>query len=105
MSLVVMNQSGKARSDQLIGSVRGLICCTLDSFGSKFKRLPVEESDYGVEWCVCNEWPRLVVPKCLQHELMSDAHAGPYVGHFAMQGTFNRLAWRGTYADVYGNVC
>ena len=62
----------------------------------------------GVLWYVDSargSRPRLVVPKAVQEKVMAEMHSGPFGGHFAARGTYEKLArryyWRGMYADVY----
>ena len=62
----------------------------------------------GVLWYVDKargNRPRLVVPKSLQHKLLLEAHSGPFGGHFAAKGIYEKLAlrywWRGMFADIY----
>ena len=51
--------------------------------------LPRFEAIEDVLWYVDTAWdsrPRLVVPRLLQRQLLAEAHAGPFGGHFAARG-------------------
>ena len=38
--------------------------------------------------------PRLVVPKAVQEKVMAEMHSGPFGGHFAACGNYEKLARR-----------
>ena len=59
--------------------------------------LPRFEAIEDALWYVDTAWdrrPRLVVPRLLQRQLLAEAHAGPFGGHFAAQGMYEKLAQR-----------
>ena len=47
----------------------------------------------------------VVVPTDMRTQLMEEAHAGAFSGHFAARGLFRKLSkqywWKGMYADIY----
>ncbi len=48
----------------------------------------------GVLWYLDSaRWnrPKLVVPAAMQEKLMSEAHSGPFGGHFAAQSIYEKL--------------